>query len=113
MTLVNPSQVQLPAQQPAFSTAGGSTSVALTTSQVTILPDRSAVNARNRKNLNLYNAGPGDVLFSLGTSVSLTLFSGELLPTGNYDNQTWQGPVVARTESGTASFMATEEITII
>ncbi|MCC3464427.1 MAG: hypothetical protein JGK33_33425 [Microcoleus sp. PH2017_11_PCY_U_A] len=91
MTLVNPSQVQLPAQQPAFSTAGGSTSVALTTSQVTILPDRSAVNARNRKNLNLYNAGPGDVLFSLGTSVSL----------------------VARTESGTASFMATEEITII
>jgi hypothetical protein len=111
MTLVNPSQVQIPAQQPAFSTAGGSTSVALTTSQVTILPDRSA--ARNRRNINLYNAGLGDILFCLGTSVSLTLFTGEVLPTGNYDNQTWQGAVVARTESGTANLMVTEEITII
>jgi hypothetical protein len=112
MTLVNPSQVQIPAQQ-AFSTAGGSTNVALTTSQVTVLPDRSATNARNRKNLNIYNAGTANALFSLGTSVTLSLFSGEILPTGNYDNQTWQGPVTMRTPNGNASVMITEEIVII
>lgn len=111
MTLYNPSPA--PASQPTnISNAVTTVEFNLTTTPATIAPDRTA--ARNRRGLILYNDGTANALFSLGTSVTASIFTAELLPGGYFCDPTgWQGPVVAAARNNPTSLNVTEPIIII
>jgi hypothetical protein len=111
--LFNPNQPQS-AQQPQYSNAGTVTEYALTTSTTTIVPDRSA--AKNRRNLMLFNKGTANALFACGTSISPTVFTGELLPGGWFEDSSsspWQGPVVMRSTTNATTNVNVTELIIL
>lgn len=112
MTLFNPSQVQ-PQQVTKFPGGSSITEFALTTSPVTVLPDRNVAN--NRRGVLLFNDGTANALFSLGTSVSATAFTAELLPGGYFEDSPsapWQGPVMMRSTSSPTTINVTELVLI-
>src|SRR5688572_717169 len=108
MTLFNPGQIT----QQATTKFPGSSSItefALTTSPVAVLPDRNIAN--NRRGVLLFNDGTANCLFSLGTSVSATAFTGELLPGGYFEDSPaapWQGPVMMRSTNSPTTVNITE-----
>ncbi|MEG5018269.1 MULTISPECIES: hypothetical protein [unclassified Microcoleus] len=112
MTLFNPSQQQ---QQQATRFPGGATvtEVSLTTASSTVLPDRNT--AQNRRGICIFNDGTANALFSLGTTISATAFTGELLPGGYFEDSAgapWQGAVTMRCTSSPTTVNVTEVVII-
>ena len=83
MTLFNPAQTQQPQQVPT-SNEGTVTEFLLTTSSSLIVPDRR--DAKNRRTFMVFNDGTANALFSYGTTISPTAFTGELLPGGWFED---------------------------
>lgn len=111
MTLFNPSQTVQ--QQTKFPSGASVTEFALTTSPVTIVPDRSA--ASNRRGLIVFNDGTANALFSFGTSISANAFTAELLPGGYIEDSPsapWQGPAVMRSTVNPTTVNVTEIVII-
>lgn len=112
MTLFNPSQVQQQ-QQTKFPSGSSITEFSLTTTPVTIVPDRSA--ASNRRGLMVFNDGTANALFSYGTNISATAFTAELLPGGYIEDSPsapWQGPAVMRSTNNPTTINVTELVII-
>jgi hypothetical protein len=109
--LVNPNIAQSNStNSPANSS--GAVAVALTTVSSQVLTDRTAT--KNRKDLFLYNVGPDSVLVNYGTTVSSSIYTAEILPTGSWrDFANSQGPICARARSTNATLNVTEFITLI
>ena len=112
MTLFNPGQVQ---QQQTTRFPGGSTitEFSLTTTAAAVLPDRNS--SQNRRGLMLFNDGTANALFSLGTTISATNFTAELLPGGYFEDSPsapWQGSVMMRSTNNPTTVNVTEIVII-
>ncbi|NQE37528.1 hypothetical protein [Microcoleus asticus] len=113
MTLFNPSQVQAQQQTTKFPSGSSITEFALTATPTTVLPDRGT--AQNRRGLMVFNDGTANALVSIGTTISATNFTAELLPGGYFEDSPaapWQGPVLMRSTNSPTSINVTELVII-
>lgn len=106
--LFNPQTIQATAKFPTGATV---TEFTLSSNNNTVIfPDRSA-DSRRRGAL-CFNAGTASAFISIGTTISATLFTAEILPGGFFsDDSGWQGSIVARSVLSTK--VNCTEITII
>jgi hypothetical protein len=104
--LTNPaSLISNSTNSPATST--GAIKNDLTTATALIAPDRTGT--KIRKDLFLYNSGSDSILINYGTTVSSTIYTAEILPTGSWrDFANSQGPLSARAKNSTATLNVTE-----
>jgi hypothetical protein len=103
--LINPFAASNSTNSPA--TSAGATKNDLTTAAALVAPDRTGT--KNRKDLFFYNVGPDSVFLNYGTTVSPTVYTAEILPTGSWrDFANSQGPISARAKFSTATLNVTE-----
>lgn len=113
MTLFNPGQVQQQQQVTKFPSGSTLTEFSLTTSPTAILSDRSV--AQNRRGFMAFNDGTANALLSVGSTISATNFTAELLPGGYFEDSPsapWQGPVMMRSTNSPTTVNVTELVII-
>jgi hypothetical protein len=112
MTLFNPRQGQQQ-QQPKFPSGSSITEFTLTTTPITIVPERSAAN--NRRGLMVFNDGTANANFFYGKNIAATAFTAELLPGGYIEDSPsapCQGPAVMRSTGNPTTINVTELVII-